>query len=62
MSESQKRVREIAQSLGISIADDRLEALAHAWEQALSEADAVRELPTPMPAPSEFDASWSEKR
>lgn len=62
MSDSQMRVREVAQALGLSIADDRLEELAHAWEQALSEAELVREEVTPMPTAAPFDASWNDER
>lgn len=62
MSDSKERVREIAQALGLSIPDDRLEQLAEAWEQALAESDAVRQKPNPWPTPGTYDATWSDKR
>lgn len=62
MSDLQKRVREVTQALGLPIAEDRLAGLAEAWEQALAEAELIRQEPTPPPTPKPFDASWSEKR
>lgn len=62
MSDSKVRVREITQSVGLTISDDRLEQLAQALEQALAEAEIVRQQPTPWPAPSRYDAAWSPKR
>ncbi len=62
MSEAQERVREAARALGIEIPESRLEQLSVAWEQALQETELIRQNPTPTPAPSAFDASWSEKR
>lgn len=62
MSDSKTRVREIAQELGLTIADERLDALAAAWEQAMAETEEVRGESTPWPSPSPFDVSWSEKR
>ena len=62
MSDSKERVRQIAREMGLSIPDERIEQLAEAWEQALAEADAVRQQPTPWPTPIQFDAAWSKKR
>lgn len=62
MSESLTHVRETARALGISIPEDRLETVAHAWAEALAEAEQVRGETTPWPTPSTYDASWSDKR
>lgn len=62
MSDAKARVREAAKSLGIEIAEDRLEQLATAWVEALEEAHFVRQHPNPWPTPKAFDAAWSEKR
>lgn len=62
MSDSKEHVRAIAQSMGLEIAGDRVEKLPHAYEQALAEAELVRQEPTAWPEPSPFDAAWSEKR
>ena len=62
MSESIERARSLAKALDLAVADERLEKLALSFEQALAETDAVRGESTPWPAPSAFDASWSEKK
>lgn len=62
MSESKERVREIARAMGLVIPDDRLEQLSKAWEQALAEAEEVRQKPNPWPTPGQYDAAWSQKR
>ena len=58
MPDSGEVIREVANQLGIEIADDRIEAVAANYEASLQEADAVRVEVTPMPAPSAFDAGW----
>lgn len=62
MSDSVSHVREIAQSLGISIPKDRLEPLASAYEATLKEVEITRQAETPQPAPSPYDAGWEVKR
>lgn len=62
MSDTRATVRELARALGLSIPEDRLEQLATAWEQALAEADSVRQEPTPFPATASYDAAWSEAK
>lgn len=62
MSDARERVREQANALGIEIADDRLDQLAAAWEEALAEAESIRQESNPRPKPGAFDASWSDKR
>lgn len=62
MSDSKSNVRELARSLGLSIPEDRLEQLAAAWEQALTEADSVRQTPAPVPTTAAYDAAWSERK
>lgn len=62
MSDSETTVRELARALKLSIPEDRIQPLAEAWEQALAEADSIRQLPTAMPATEKYDAAWSEKR
>ena len=61
MSDSKQRVRDIARDLGIDIADNRLEQLVQAYEQALEEAEVVRQKPNAIPTPDAFDAAWSKR-
>lgn len=62
MSDPKERVRDLALKMGISIPEERLEQLAQAWDEALTEAATVRRQPTPMPTPTRFEAGWGDKR
>lgn len=62
MQDSLTMVREAAKAIGLTLPEDREQSIAHAYETALKQADAVRTTPTPVPAPMEFDAAWSEKK
>lgn len=55
-------VREAAKAIGLKLPQDREQSIAHAYETALKQADAVRATVTPVPAPTVFDAAWSEKK
>lgn len=62
MQDSLTMVREAARAIGLKLPEDREESIAHAYETALKQADAVRTQPNPVPAPTVFDAAWSEKK
>lgn len=62
MSDSLERVRGIAEAMGLSIPAERLQQVSEMWEQALIEADTVRQETTEWPTPEAFDAAWSDKR
>lgn len=62
MNKTRDQVRATAKSLGIDIPEDRLDQLTAAWEEALAEAEVVRQHPNPWPSPKAFDPAWSEKR
>lgn len=55
-------VREAARAIGLTLPEEREESVAHAYETALKQAEAVRTKPAPMPAPGAFDAAWGEKK
>lgn len=61
MPDAVSQVREIAKSLGISIPEERLEALAATYEQTWIEVESVRSDENPMPTPSPFEAGWSDR-
>ena len=61
MSDAIERVRGIAEALGLSIPAERLEQVAEMWEQALIEADTVRQEPTEWPTSQPFDAAWGDR-
>ena len=62
MSETLTQIREVAHALGLSLPDDRLPAIATAIEAAQQQIKRIRSTPTPVPTPTAFDASWSEKK
>ncbi len=62
MPDSVSLIRDVARAMGLNIPEERLPAIAAAIEAALRQADAIRTEPTPMPAPTMFDAAWSTKR
>lgn len=62
MSDSKTTVRELARALKLSIPEDRWEQVVEAWEQALAEAESIRQLPTAAPATEKYDAAWSQNK
>ncbi len=62
MHDSLRMVRDAARAIGLTLPEEREQSIAHAWETALKQAEDVRSQPTPAPAPSAFDAAWSEKK
>jgi hypothetical protein len=62
MQDSLTMVQEAAKAIGLKLPKEREQSIAHAWETALKQAEAVRTTPTPVPAPTAFDAAWSEKK
>lgn len=62
MSDSVALVRAAAQAIGLKLPEERVEKIAAEVESTIRRVDAIRGETTPMPSPSSFDASWSEKR
>jgi hypothetical protein len=62
MQDSLTMVREAAKAVGLELPVEREQSIAHAYETALKQAEAIRIAPTPVPTPDSFDAAWSEKK
>lgn len=62
MQDSLTMVREAAKAVGLEIPKEREQSIAHAYETALKQTEAIRVTPTSVPAPTAFDAAWSEKK
>lgn len=62
MSDSLKYVREVAKSIGLALPEEREAAIAEAVAAALNQVEVIRVDSTPVPAPTAYDASWSEQK
>lgn len=62
MFDAKKYVRETAEVIGLNLPEERQAAVAEAVEAALRQVESIRNGHTPVPAPTPFDASWSDAK
>lgn len=62
MFDAKKYVRETAEAIGLNLPEERQAAVAEAVEAALRQVESIRDEQTPVPAPTPFDASWSDAK